>query len=112
MAMADGFGLPLAIHIESAAPHEVALVEPTLAACFVDEQPERLIGDKAYDRDPVDEQLVDEGIEMIVLHRPNERYPRPRMVGRYDGTSAAGRSSGSSRGYELPPCHRPLRVPS
>jgi transposase len=65
-----------AIHIESATPHEVTLVEATLATCFVDEQPERLIGDKAYDSDPLDERLADEGIELIAPHRSNRTKPK------------------------------------
>lgn len=76
MAIADGAGLPLAIHVASASPHEVTRVDATLAACFVDEQPERLIGDKAYDSDPLDAQLADDGIEMIAPHRRNRKKPK------------------------------------
>lgn len=76
MAVADGAGLPVAIHIESAAPHEVTLVDATLAARFVDEQPDRLIGDKAYDSDPLDARLADEGIAMIAPHRRNRTKPK------------------------------------
>lgn len=43
--------------------------------CFVDDQPERLIGDKAYDSDPLDVTLKEEGIEMIAPHRENRRTP-------------------------------------
>ncbi len=50
MALADGSGLPLAVCAASASPqHEVTLVGATLAASFLDERPERLIGDRAYD---------------------------------------------------------------
>ncbi len=76
MAIADSAGLPLAVHVESAAPHEVTLVESTVAACFVDEQPERLIGDKAYDSDPLDDRLADNGIELIAPHRRNRTKPK------------------------------------
>ncbi len=61
MALADRAGLPLAIHIESASPHEVTLVEPTLAANVIDTPPEHLIGDKAYDSDPMDARLAADG---------------------------------------------------
>ncbi len=74
--MADRAGLPLAVHTGSAAPHEVARVEATLAACVVDEQPERLIGDKAYDSDPLDARLADDGIELIAPHRRNPTKPK------------------------------------
>ncbi len=76
MAMADAAGLPLALHVDSAAPHEVTLVKPPLAACCVDEQPERLIGDKAYDSDPLDEELATDGIEMSAPHRSNRTKPK------------------------------------
>jgi len=50
MAVADGNGLPVAVHVAPASPHEVTLVEETVSKCFVaDEKPARLIGDKAYD---------------------------------------------------------------
>jgi hypothetical protein len=68
MAVADGAGLPLAVHTTSASPHEVSLVTDTLLEIFVDEFPERLIGDKAYDSDPLDEELATAGIEMIAPH--------------------------------------------
>ena len=75
MAVADGTGLPIAISVGSASPHEVKLVEPTLEARFVDEQPERLIGDKAYDSDPLDERLKAQGVQMIAPHRNNRKKP-------------------------------------
>ena len=73
MAVADGFGLPLAVYTESASPHEVKLVERTITERFTDERPERLIGDKAYDSDPLDEQLKKLGIEMIAPHKANRK---------------------------------------
>jgi transposase len=75
MAVADGAGLPLAVHTTSASPHEVSLVKDTLLESFVDEFPERLIGDKAYDSDPLDEELEKAGIEMIAPHRGNRKKP-------------------------------------
>ena len=71
MAVADGAGLPLAVCIESASPHEVTLVEETLDRGFLGADPERLIGDKAYDSDKLDEQLEARGIEMIAPNRKN-----------------------------------------
>jgi transposase len=66
-------GLPLALHLEAASPHEVTLVEPTLAAGHVVGVPRRLIGDRAYDSDPLDERLRERGIEMIAPHRCNRK---------------------------------------
>jgi transposase len=73
MAFSDGSSVPLALHAQSASPHEVTLVEPTLESAFVKEKPERLIGDKAYDSDPLDESLLEKGIEMIAPHRKNRK---------------------------------------
>lgn len=73
MAVADASGLPLAIYTASASPHEVRLVGETLLQSFTSEQPERLIGDKAYDSDPLDEQLREQGIEMIAPHKTNRK---------------------------------------
>jgi transposase len=73
MALADASGLPLAVHAASASPHEVTLVEATLAASCAEEEPERLIGDRAYDSDPLDGALGERGIEMIAPHRRNRK---------------------------------------
>ena len=76
MAIAEHSGLPVACCVESASPHEVTLVEQTLDACVVDEAPKRLIGDKAYDSDPIDEKLAKErGVELIAPHRTNRKKP-------------------------------------
>lgn len=76
MGIADGHGLPLALRTESASPAEVKLVLLTLAARVVAEVPERLIGDKAYDSDQLDEQLLQEyGTEMIAPNKVNRRVP-------------------------------------
>src|SRR4030066_571638 len=50
MGLTDAGGLPLAVDATSASPHEITLVDGTLEACFLEELPERLIGDKAYER--------------------------------------------------------------
>jgi transposase len=73
MAIADGAGLPVATHVASASPHEVTLVDDTLGERFLDEVPWRLIGDKAYDSDPLDDSLAEYGIEMIAPHRANRK---------------------------------------
>ena len=75
MAVADGAGLPLAIGIASASPHEVTLVEAALDAGFAPAAPARVIGDKAYDSDALDRRLKEEpGIELIAPHRANRRH--------------------------------------
>lgn len=76
MAIADTAGIPVAAHIESASPHEVKLVEATIDSGFTKYAPDRIIGDKAYDSDGLDDRLSDErGIEMIAPHRKNRKKP-------------------------------------
>jgi transposase len=70
MGIADGHGLPLALRTESASPAEVKLVEPTLEERLVADVPERLIGDKAYDSDRLDQAVMQNyGTEMIAPNR-------------------------------------------
>jgi transposase len=76
MALTDASGVPLAVCGASASAHEVTLVETMLAGSFLDEQPQRLIGDRSYDSDPLDAALREKGIEMIVPHRRNRKKPK------------------------------------
>jgi transposase len=73
MVIADACGLPLAVHTDSASPHEVTLVEATLDEVVTVGRPERLIGDLAYDSDPLDARLAEQGIEMIAPHKCNRK---------------------------------------
>jgi transposase len=76
MAVADRAGLPLAMCAAAATPHEVTLVAATLDSRFVDALPQRLIGDRAYDADPLDDALLELGVEMIAPHRRNRTRPK------------------------------------
>jgi len=71
MAVADRHGLPIAVDVASASPAEVRLVGKTLDARFLEEVPERLIGDKAYDSDALAQELGEAGIELIAPNRRN-----------------------------------------
>jgi transposase len=76
MGIADGAGLPLALRTESASPAEIKLVPATLEARVVRDVPERLIGDKAYDSDGMDAQLMKEyGTELIAPNKVNRKVP-------------------------------------
>ena len=76
MGIIDAQGVPLALHTCSASPHEATLVEPTLASRALPELPEKLIGDKAYDSDPLDKNLLEKfGVEMIAPHKSNRKKP-------------------------------------
>jgi len=76
MAMVDRSGLPLAIDLESASPHESTLLETLLRASFLRravDRPRFLIGDKAYDSDSLDARLAKKGITLIAPNRSNRR---------------------------------------
>jgi hypothetical protein len=85
MAIAAVTSLPLAVTVDSASPHETKLVEETLAGSFLDELPARLIGDRAYDSDPLDRRLErDYGIELIAPNRENRSQTQDgRKLRRY-----------------------------
>ncbi len=87
MAIADASGLPVAIDIQSASPHEIKLVEAAIKSRFIKRAPKRLIGDKAYDSDPVDQRLLKEhGMELIAPHKANRKKPKTqdgRVLRRY-----------------------------
>jgi len=51
----------------------VRLVGETLAEIFTCELPGKLIGDKAYDSDPLDAELAEKGVEMIAPHKRNRK---------------------------------------
>ena len=77
MAITDAAGLPIAIDSYEASRHEVKLVEQTLESSFVDDKPELLIGDKAYDSDTLDEQMAkDYQVEIIAPHRNGRKKPK------------------------------------
>jgi hypothetical protein len=69
MAVVDRHGLPVAVHVASASPYEPHLVPATLDARFFADLPTRLIGDRGYDSDRLDDTLMTTyGIEMIAAH--------------------------------------------
>jgi transposase len=73
MAMADRTGFPLAVHVDSASPHEVTLVRKTIEGRFLVPLPERIIGDKAYHSDPLDAEMKQLGVEMIAPRRSGRK---------------------------------------
>jgi transposase len=74
MAISDGHGHPLAVHVASASPHETKLVGPTLEQRFLAEAPQRLIGDRAYDSDPLDIQIRERfGVQLVAPHNSTRR---------------------------------------
>jgi transposase len=73
MGMADAHGTPIGVSVECASPAEVKLVRQTLRDRFTTALPERLIGDKAYDSNPLDAEMAQMGIRMISPNRTGTR---------------------------------------
>ena len=76
MAIVDRCGLPLSLSTHPANPHESTLVQLSLDLAFAEDEPAHLIGDKAYDSDPLDAALRERGVEIIAPHRRNRHRPR------------------------------------
>ena len=73
MVLVDARGLPVAVDTTSASPHESRLVQRLVDFMLTAEPPERVIGDKAYDCDQLDEGLAERGTELIAPHRANRK---------------------------------------
>ena len=83
MAIAERTGLPVALCTASASPAEVTLTQLRVESRITDAMPQRLIGDKAYDRDGLDRHLeAVYGIEMIGPNRKGSRPDRKAEDGR------------------------------
>ena len=51
-------------------------MEETLDKRLIAEKPERLIGDRAYDSEPLDDRLAERGIQLIAPHKRNHKKPK------------------------------------
>jgi transposase len=78
MAIVDRHGLPLSVSTHAANHHEVRLVQLCFDFYMIEAMPENLIGDRAYDSDPLDAELRKDGIEMIA-RRPKDTELRERL---------------------------------
>lgn len=87
MSIVDRNGLPLSVTVHEANRHETQLVQLCLDFRVVEDKPDDLVGDKAYDSDPLDEELREQGVEMNAPHRKNRTRPPTqdaRRLRRYD----------------------------
>ncbi len=75
MVLVDAAGVPVAVDTASSAPHESQLVQQLFDFMLPQEVPPRVIGDKAYDSDPLDAALAARGVELIAPHRDNRTKP-------------------------------------
>ena len=76
MAVVTKKSRPLALKVASATPFETTLVERTLKERFVKAKIKRIVGDRAYDSDPLDKRLKSKGIELIGPHKRSRRKPK------------------------------------
>lgn len=98
MVIADASGLPIAVYTDSANPHEVRLVQATINEIVTLGRPRRIIGDRAYDSDPLDEALASQGIELIAPHRKNRKSRRRKTDGSCAVTKEDGKLNAFLRG--------------
>lgn len=82
MVLVDARGLPVAVDTMSAQPHECKLVQQLFDFMLTSELPERIIGDKAYDSDALDDALAQQGVEMIAPHRNSRKFENRTQDGR------------------------------
>jgi len=88
MVIVDRHGLPLAVSTHTANHHEVTLVQLGFDCHIIEARPEKLTGDRAYDRDKPDEELRQEGIEMIApIDRTGAGQERVRLECGHSPTS-------------------------
>jgi transposase len=66
-------GLPLSVSTHAANHHEVTLVQLSFDFYMLEAKPEHLIGDRAYDSDGLDEDLMQDGVNMIAPHRSTRK---------------------------------------
>lgn len=76
MAITAKKSRPLSLQVFSATPFESTLVEQTVKHRFSKARIGKLIGDKAYDSDPLDKRMKRKGVELIAPHRRNRRKPK------------------------------------
>lgn len=82
MIMVDAKGLPIAVNSGEAGPHESTQVAPLFDFMVTVDFPEKLIGDKAYDSDKLDETMQRLNVDMIAPHRSNRKTENKTQDGR------------------------------
>ena len=90
MVIADGHGLPIGLHVDSARPHESQLAGATLATVRVPQRrgrprtrPKEVIADKAYDSREFRRYLRRRGIKPTIptfVRRPRQHPKRGRPI--------------------------------
>jgi len=76
MAIVERSGLPVSLSTHAANHHEVKLVQLGFDFYMLEKKPDFLIGDGAYDSDPLDDELRETGTRMIAPHKKNRKKPK------------------------------------
>jgi len=97
LAIVDRHGLPLSVSTHAANHHEVTLVQLTTFTCWRPSPNISLAIALMYDSDGLDDDLKQDGVNMIAPHR-SPRKLKTRTGATCGGTTVAGSSSGSSPG--------------
>ena len=80
MILVDAKGLPVAACSTPANPAESHLIQQLFGFMIAQGTPARVIGDKAYDSDRLDELLAAQGVEMIAPNRLNRSQTQDRRA--------------------------------
>ena len=83
MVLVDARGLPVAVDTASASPHESKLVQNLFEFMLSTDTPQRVIGNKAYDSDRLDDQMASQGMDLIAPDRSSRRQENKTRDGRY-----------------------------
>ena len=85
MVVADGNGLPIGLHVDSAQPHEITLAETTLKTIRVPQKrgrpktrPKEVVADKAYDSADFPRKLRKRGIKPTIPHFERRKRRKPK----------------------------------
>lgn len=82
MVLVDARGLPIAVDTATAGTHESKLVQRLFDFMLTEQVPPLVIGDKAYDSDPLDWIMANQGVEMVAPHRSNRKIKNYTQDGR------------------------------
>jgi hypothetical protein len=73
LAIVDRHGLPFSVSTHAANHHEVTLVQLSIAFYMLEGKPEQLTGDRAYYSDGRDNDLKEDGVNLIAPHRSTRK---------------------------------------
>ena len=73
LAIVDRHGLRRSVSTHAPSHQEVTLVQLSFDFYMLEAKPEHLIGDRAYDRDGLDDDLKQDGISLIAPHRSTRK---------------------------------------